>query len=308
MAAYATRNDDTRLTPIIGRLSRPIGVSIVGRDGVGRATVAEALARAGIQVGDDIRVLVVAEAFKPEDHDFCAADRPMLIVVNKADLLGAASQVRADRIRQLTGLPTVPMSALPATAVLDDALIGALRVLAADPHDPGSTDAFCAGRHRVDAATRARLLAVLDRSGVAEVTQALRRGAEPTSLPALLRELSGLDRVLAGLDAVAAEVRYLRIRSAIIDLRTVAARSADERLSDFLTCDDVIAAVMAAAAAVVRAAGLTVDTGGTTGIDAHLHRAVQWRRYGRGPVNVLHRSCGADIVRGSLRLAAGAAR
>ena len=41
---------------------------------------------------------------------------------------------------------------------------------------------------------------------------------------------------------------------------------------------------------------------------AHLRRAVHWRRYARGPVNALHRSCGADIARGSLRLLAGARR
>jgi len=35
---------------------------------------------------------------------------------------------------------------------------------------------------------------------------------------------------------------------------------------------------------------------------AHLHRALHWHRYSRGPVNSLHRRCGADICRGSLRL------
>ena len=36
--------------------------------------------------------------------------------------------------------------------------------------------------------------------------------------------------------------------------------------------------------------------------DAHLRRAVAWRRYSRGPVSPLHRRCAEDIVRGSLRL------
>jgi hypothetical protein len=32
---------------------------------------------------------------------------------------------------------------------------------------------------------------------------------------------------------------------------------------------------------------------------------MQWRRYGGGPVNALHRGCSADITRGSLRLLDG---
>ena len=57
---------------------------------------------------------------------------------------------------------------------------------------------------------------------------------------------------------------------------------------------------MAAAVDVVQAHGLVVDPG--TQPDAHLRRARHWRNYGRGPVDALHRSCSADIVRGSLRL------
>ncbi len=57
---------------------------------------------------------------------------------------------------------------------------------------------------------------------------------------------------------------------------------------------------MAAAVDVVQAAGLSVDHDDTP--SAHLRRARHWRRYSRGPVNHLHRSCGADICRGSLRL------
>jgi hypothetical protein len=74
----------------------------------------------------------------------------------------------------------------------------------------------------------------------------------------------------------------------------------DEPLSAFLAADATVLAVMAAAVGVVEAAGITVDRGDHP--DAHLRRAVQWRRYSRGPVNALHRSCGADISRGSLRL------
>ena len=57
---------------------------------------------------------------------------------------------------------------------------------------------------------------------------------------------------------------------------------------------------MAAAVDVVAAAGLAVDRDDQP--SAHLHRALRLHRYSRGPVNDLHRSCGADICRGSLRL------
>ncbi|MCV6971136.1 hypothetical protein H7I00_16355, partial [Mycobacterium bohemicum] len=33
-----------------------------------------------------------------------------------------------------------------------------------------------------------------------------------------------------------------------------------------------------------------------------LPRALRWQRYGRAAVSDLHRACGADIARGSLRL------
>jgi hypothetical protein len=64
--------------------------------------------------------------------------------------------------------------------------------------------------------------------------------------------------------------------------------------------DAHVAARMAAAIEVVRAAGMTVDGGVTAA--AHLRRAITWQRYSRGPVSRLHRRCGADIARGSLRL------
>jgi hypothetical protein len=57
---------------------------------------------------------------------------------------------------------------------------------------------------------------------------------------------------------------------------------------------------MAAAVDVVQACGLTVDRGDDA--DAHVRRAVHWRHYAHGPVDVTHRCCAADISRGSLRL------
>ena len=216
LTRFAEQSRNPRLTPIIARIAVPLCVAVLGRDGVGRGTVGAALTRAGVTVtpdptAADVHVLVIAEALKPEDRAHLAnADRPIVTVLNKADLTGLSDggpMTRADRraadCRALTGVPTVPMVALLATADLNDELMSALRVLVTEPADLTSTDA-------------------------------------------------------------------------------------------------TVLAVMAAAVDVVEAAGVEVDRGDDSA--AHLRRAVHWRRYSRGPVGALHRSCGADIARGSLRL------
>ena len=71
-------------------------------------------------------------------------------------------------------------------------------------------------------------------------------------------------------------------------------------LAEFLACDDTVLAVMAAAVDVVEAAGMPVETATNRG--AHLHRALHWQRYSRGPVSSLHRALRRRHRRGSLRL------
>lgn len=277
-------------------------VSVRGREGVGRGTVAAALTAAGVPLTTpddpdaDVTVLVLAEAVKPEDTTLLVDGTPALAVLNKADLGG----VDAVAARAATGVPTVPMIGVLATAELDDELLAALRLLAVDPADLTSTDAFVGHEHRLSQAVRARLLAVLDRFGITRAEQALQQGAPASSLPAVFRGLSGIDDVLGQLTATAAPVRYRRVRAALTELQAGAV--SDGRWSEFLVADDTVIAVMAAAVDVVESAGLTVDT--RDDAVGHLHRAVHWQRYSRGPVNALHRTCGADISRGSLRLLA----
>src|SRR5689334_1036315 len=180
LTRFAEASNDARLTPIITRASAPLRVAVLGRDGVGRRTVAEALAAAEVtvtsdQAGADVHVMVIAEALKPEERARArAADRPLMTVLNKADLTGLGGGgplVRAHRraadVRAQTGVPTVPMVALLATAELDDELMAALRVLVTEPVDLTSTDAFVATAHSVSPELRRRLLATLDRFGVA---------------------------------------------------------------------------------------------------------------------------------------------
>jgi hypothetical protein len=300
------------MTAITRRVDVPVLVAVHGRDGVGRGTVAAALGEAGVAVTDDaacadVDVVVVAEAPKPEDRAMMAADKPVLCVLNKADLVGlgtagpvAVAHRLAARCRRLTGVPTIPLVGLLATAALDDELVGALRLLATEPADLTSTDAFLRTDHGLSRPVRARLLETLDRFGIAHGVLAITRGADAASLSALLRRLSGIDDVVTHLAAVGAEVRYRRVRSALAELRALAVRSGDNELMSWLNSDDAVLAVMAAAVDVVETSGFTVDPADHAG--AHLHRAARWRRYGRGPVDALHRRCAADISRGSLRL------
>ncbi|MGH3675436.1 MAG: hypothetical protein ACRDU5_06790 [Mycobacterium sp.] len=315
LTRFAERTRDPRITPVIEYLADPLRVAVRGRDGVGRGTVAAALAGAGVTVSAaaadadaaDVHVVVIAEALKPEDRAMLTdAAGPTLVVLNKADLAGfgaggpiAVAGRRAAGYRALTGVPTVPMVGLLAVAALDDELAAALRVLTTEAADLTSTDAFLATDHLLPRMVRARLLDTLDLFGIAHCVLALRQGADQASLPTLLQRLSLLDRVVAQLAAAGAEVRYRRVCSAVARLRTLAPGGSPS-VAEFLAGDEAVIAVMAAAVDVVQAAGLTVDPDDHP--SAHLRRAVHWQRYSRGPVNHLHRSCAADISRGSLRL------
>jgi hypothetical protein len=304
------------LTPIIRRIAAPVCVAVRGRGGTGCGTVAAALTAAGVSVatdgrGADVDVVVIAEALKPEDRAMLRDDRPILVVLNKADLTGsgpggplALAHRRAAAYRALTGVPTVPMVALLAAVDLDAELISALHTLVGRPADLTSTDAFVRSEHPLPHEVRRRLLETLDRFGIAHAVVAIgegfKTGVAAAELPTLLHRLSQIDRVVAHIEAAGAPIRYRRMHAAVAELWALAVQSGDDRLCDFLSTDETVLAMMAAAVDVVEAAGVVVDRGNDAA--SHLGRAVRWRRYSRGPVNALHRSCGADISRGSLRL------
>ncbi len=310
LTRFAERTADAQIAALIAQVDAPLRVAVRGRDGVGRTTVAAALARGGFIVVDgetdaDVDVVVVAEALKSEDRAMLGAG-PALIVLNKADLSGfgaggpiAVADRRAAEFQAMTGVPTVPMVGLLAVAAPDDELIGALRLLIAEPADLTSTDGFLSAHHSLTRAVRARLLDTLDLFGIAHVVLALRQGTDAAALPTVLRRLSQLDRVAARMAVTGAEVRYSRMCSALVQLRTLATLGRPA-LAEFLRGDDAVLAVMAAAVDVVQANGLSVDHGDEP--SAHLRRALHWQRYSGGPVNHLHRSAAADICRGSLRL------
>ncbi|OBF58497.1 hypothetical protein [Mycolicibacterium monacense] len=312
LTRFAQECGDAAVAAVAARLAAPPRVAVTGRAGVGRTTLARALARDGRRVAEhtpDVAVVVVAEAVKPEDVASVAAwrdaDVPVVVVGNKADLTGP---IPPDALRRFGSgehgdVPVESVVALLADVSLDDDsldddALGALQLLAAEPAELRSANAFLDAAHPLPRDVRMRLLRTLGLRGVAHSVRALRDGADPHDLPTLLREVSGFDRVLGRLDALAAPARYDRIRAALAELQVRAA--GNDRIAAFLADDDTVLAVMTAAVDVVQAAGLVVDPGDDAA--THLRRAVWWRGYSRGPVSPLHRACGADIARGSLRL------
>lgn len=242
----------------------------------------------------DVEVFVVADAVKPEDRAAIAATvRPVLTVLNKADLVSttapgrhrdgptAAARARCAQLSSRAGRPVEPMVGLLAVAELDDRLWAELQAVAA-----------------CRTAVSRRLMATLDVFGVRQATAAIQRGASRADVEALLRDLSGVDEVVAKIDALGAQLRYQRVLDAVAELETMAVT--DRRIGEFLAHDDTVVARMMAAVDAVESAGLEVDRGDTA--DAHLRRATHWQRHRRGPAATIERACGADIVRGSLRL------
>lgn len=285
-------------------LAPPVRVGVAGRPGAGRTTVAQALRAAGVGVteanaeveGDaaEVVIYVFVERLTPEDRAALSSVRgPCLAVLNKADLAGfggagpmAAAGARCSALERTVRVPVMPLAALLAKAVLDGTpLAGGLAALARGCPVPeiGS-----------------QLLAELDLFGVAVAVAALQAGAHPAAVAEELRRVSGIDGLLAAIERAAAEVRYRRATTALAALAGRAAGRRGGPTAEFLAGDEVAEARMAAAVAVVRAAGLPVAIGGTA--DELLRAAVAWQRYAGGPVSALHRSCGTDIARGALRL------
>ena len=334
LARFAAGHADPRVTGIAERAAAPLRVHVRGRPKVGCATVARALAGAGTpsgisvtsaSAGADVVVYVIAEVVKPEDADAIpAAGRPVVAVLNKADLAGSlsgrtgeaptvAARARCSELSALVGLPIEPMIGLLAVAALDDLggeLWAALGALAAAPGGAncldGSFAGFLAANIPVPRDVRLRLLDTLDLFGTALGIAAVRRGGTPAQVRALLRRISGVDAVLQRISAVGAEARYRRVLAAVAELEALAVAEEGNvvAIGAFLSCDDTVVARMAAAIDVAEAAGL--DPGPRDDdLAAHLARAVRWQGYsvGRpGPASDLRRACGADIARGSLRL------
>jgi hypothetical protein len=332
LTRFAAAHADPRVSAVAARVAAPVRVGVRGRRGVGRDTVARALRAANVSVtgeqgaehgsGADVVVYVTAEVLKPEDTDAIAAERRVVVVLNKADLVGSLSGGRGARggpveaarqrcaaMSAAAGAPLEPMIAPLAVVALqglDGDSWAALRTLATHPGGAaclaGSHATFLTAPAPVPAGERLRLLATLDLFGVAVGIAALRRGWTPARVRMVWRRLSGVDAVVGGVAAAGAEVRYRRVLDAVADLEALAVPRTEVAgsVGDFLRRDDTVLARMADAAVLSEAAGL--DCAGPGG---HLGRAVRWQSRldgGKRPAGDLHRACGADIVRGSLLL------
>ncbi len=342
LTGFAAGFADGRVAAIAERVAAPLAVLVQGRPAVGCRTVARALKRAGGQAemrvsastradldadpnadldvdpNADLVIYVITEVVKPEDVQAirAIAPRPVLAVLNKADLLGfagagpvAVATSRCAHFSALVEVPVLPMIGLLAAAALDDPggrldedLWTALRVVAAHPGD--------AADGGVPTEVGQRLLDTLDVFGTTLGVAAVNRGATAAQVRALLRRVSCVDAVVDKIAALGAEVRYRRILKAVTELEAMAV--ADGRTSGFLRRDDTVLARMAAALAVAEAAGLEVGPCGPCSPSEdpadHLARALRWQRYSTGGTNAggrvsdINRACGADIARGSLRL------
>jgi len=304
LSRFATEQADGRVTAIAERAAAPLRLAVRGRRGVGRGTVARALDRAAsaIEVAPpesavEVVVYVTAEVIKPEDADaIAAAGRPVVVVLNKADLAGSlsgrngdgpieAARARSANLSKLVGVPVEPMIGLLAVAALDgldERSWAALRVLAAHPSAPVSLDGsfagFLAADNPVPSEVRLHLLATLDLFGIALGIAALRKGVTSAQVRRLLRRASCLDAVLRTVSAGGAEARYRRVLDAVAELEALAVgrTGLGDQIGGFLCSDATVVARMAAAA--------------------------EFARYSRDPASDLHRACAADIARGSVRL------
>ncbi|ETW25014.1 hypothetical protein [Mycobacterium gastri] len=326
LTRLADRTGGQRVQPIAARIAEPLRVAVRGRPGVGCRTVARALDGAGLAVASpttvaDVQLYVGAEALKPEDRRAIAAARdarqPLVVVLNKADLSGfggagpmAAAQTRCAHFSALVGLPVVPMIGLLAAAAFDDldeTCWLALRALAAHPDGltclGGSFDGFLAAELTVSMPMRLRLLESLDLFGIALGVAAVRRGAPPARVRALLRRASGVDVVVAGVLALGDPTRYRRILDGVTELEAMAVT--DERIARCLSGDDMVLARMSAALDAVSALHREPEDIASDDRAALLRRAVRWQRHGRangGRAGDVPVACCTDIVRGSLRL------
>lgn len=338
LTRFAAAHADPRVTAVAERTAAPLRVAVHGRPGVGRGTVERALGGAGRAWGiavttgpADVLVYATAEVFKAEDVDAIgAADRPVVGVLNKADLIGplsgrgarasggpiAAARRRCAELSALAGVAVRPMIGLLTVAALDDldgGLWAALRTLADEPGTclDGSFSEFLSADCPVPTEVRVRLLDRLDLFGVALAMVAVRQGRTSGQVRALLHRMGGADDVLRAIAAAGAELRYRRVLDAVAELEALAVSGAvsgavsrdvnGERITAFLAGDDAVIARMAAAADMAEAAGLEIGAGDGDPAE-HLQAAARWQRYSRGSVGPVQRACGADIVRGSMRL------
>lgn len=294
LTGLATQNSDPRLATIAADITAPLQVAVHGRRGVGRRTVAAALAAAGVRIAEqpgaadtaELAVHVVAEVVKPEDTAalHAARRRPVLVVLNKADVCGHDAAAMP--------VPVEPMSALFALAArgdgLDDRLWDALGCLAARPADLRSAERFVSCPHPVPRQTRERLCATVDLSGIEALLDLARRGATVAQARDRLCQLSGVDRVVARLEVMCAAVYHRRMSEAVTRLEAMAV--GDSRIDEFLVGDTTVAARLTAATAAIDVPDEPV-----------LARARRWQTHRSAPVGVAQRACAADIARGSLR-------
>ncbi|MDF0529897.1 hypothetical protein P0W64_17840 [Tsukamurella sp. 8F] len=195
-------------------------VRVSGRDGVGRATLARALAASGVDIAGaegpaDVDLYAFSGA--PRAADRAAAAPGRVVVWTKADAAGSwqAADARAAEYAALLGTPVVPVIALLATIELGAREYAALAAVAAAPR---ALPAPVSDMRAVLAPLGTdHLLDRLGGYGLACAVGALRERPDLTAA-ALSRRLRGL----SGLDGLREPVR--------LAVRGMGVRRAAERL------------------------------------------------------------------------------
>lgn len=316
---------------VAARAADPLRIAVRGRPGVGVSSVIAALGRTMPAEGighllmeipldgrpasadaADVDVVVIAEALKPEDRQVLAESTvPRLLVLNKADLTDAgthrgpwtAALARCAQYRAETGVPTLPLAAQAPLADIDDEMVAAIKTLVTDPADTRSVDGFVSGEHPVSVEMRQRLLRQLDLYPIGCAIGAMRQAPDldAAGLTSLLRDISGIDALIAALSAAMLQARYRRAKAVVAALHHIGMTGElSSEIDRFLGSDECVLAVMDCAADAAAAAGLTVSGGEHP--EDHRLRAVRWQRFSAGPVTPMYANIGTDICRGSLRL------
>ena len=321
LTRFAERTGDPRITPLIDRrIAGPLRVAVRGRDGVGRGTVATALAeqrcrvvqpthgrrcaRRGRRRGAQARGPWRCSGGDRPIAGACSTRRTWPVSEQAARSRGADR--RAADYRALTGVPTVPMVGLLAAATLDDELVAALRMLSRRARRPDVHR-----RVRGRAAQPAPRCPATAAGHPRPVRHRPRRSGAATKVRTPMRCLRccvGSARstaCVAQLDAAAPRSATGGCARRWSNCDSLAVQSGDERWPS--SCgDDAVIGVMAAAVDVVR--GGRADGRPRRRRRPHIcDRAMHWHRYSRGPVNALHRSCGADIAAGLAAVCCGGA-
>lgn len=305
-----------RLHRAVERYRRAPAVQVTGRAGVGKTTLARALARPDIVetapldtpgvpdpvLDGDVVVYVVAESLQPPDVAALQALRgTALVALNKADVLAVggggwgAVLARADEYAKDLAVQVVPVvaaiAATAARATMTPAETRSLRTLG-DLNDPTlllGADLFLGADVIIDARARRTMLDRWELYGLDCAMTALRHEPDlsPESVTGLLHAVSGIDGFRAALDRTLSQALAGRGAALLDELDRLAARSAAARndIEAYLRSDEALFMGLTSGLAAPELAGIADRRSVLRPASAEQARdlADWWREVAQGP-------------------------